>query len=237
MGGAASGSADPSVEGGTRARVVAELRRRIEEAGGSITLSVAKVAGELGVTVETLRRHLKGLVDSGEIVKLRAGLEGTTLALPGMRPGPAEAEAAAEAPRRATVADAEPAATMAPAAGEPPAEEAASASLRSRILELVREAVRRGRGEATLSAVEVARTVGTTASAAAYHIRRLAAAGSIQTENAGRAGLRIRLGTGRATPRAVRRGARGASFCPWCGQRMEGSWRFCPRCGKAVPRG
>ena len=246
----------PEEPGSEAARILAHLVGRLQEAGCPITVVGSKVADGLGIPVAAFRGHLKDLVASGQLVKLAAGLSGTTLALPAMLPDggvatgtvepvPASSEAldvpVAEAPgeEREAGKDAVPATPP-----ETPADDD-GATTRQRIHDVIRAAVLAGHGETTLTTQRIAEMAGASTATVAYHLKRLVDGGDITTASAGRTGTRIRLGGGtrksgsaqmRGTRVGTERGAT-AGFCPWCGHGIsDRAWRFCQGCGKQLPR-
>ena len=250
-------SSQPSGEE-TAARIWAALHQRLQEAGTPITVSGAKIASALGIAANVFRAHLKDLVDSGQLVKLGAGLAGTTLALPsmvdvpaaspvpagepplgdgaGVGPGGAD-EAVAATPKAGPVPVQTPPASPAEEMDE--AEAGPRVPVRQRIHDAVRSAIRAGDGEAVLTADRLAAAVGTSAATAAYHIKALSALGHLTTERAGRMGMRIRLAPRRAPSSASTAAGRAdapAGFCPWCGRGIgHRDWKFCHACGQELP--
>lgn len=80
-----------------------------------------------------------------------------------------------------------------------------------------------------------------------YLLKSFDQKGQLVTRNRGPKGLEIRLGTDeRVTakrPRPARRprpdpqaAPDGKLFCPWCGQSVQATWRFCVRCGGELPQ-
>ena len=227
------------------ARILTDLVGRLQEAGGPITVVGAKVAASLGVPVAAFRSHIADLVAKGEIVKLSAGIHGTTLALPGMVAAP---DPPAGAPRAEPDAP-EPAPVDAPSAdtqaeaGEPSPADDDGASTRQRIHDIIRAVVQAAHGEVTVTAHRLAEMAGTSAATVAYHVKQLVEAGHITTQSAGRMGMRIHLDDGSrtagSTPRRRVRASAGsgatAGFCPWCGHVVrDRAWRFCQGCGERL---
>ncbi len=246
----------PSAEE-TAARIWAALHQRLQEAGTPITVSGAKIAAALGIPANAFRAHLKDLVDSGLLVKLGAGLAGTTLALPGMADAPTAVSApaleppvgddeggAAVAGEAAAAAPEPEQSSLAPPAAEttaPGVEAAVGVPVRQRIHDAIQAAIRAGDGEVVLTAERIAQAVGTSAATAAYHIKALSDLGHLATQRAGRMGMRIRLASRRAsasTPSTRKTGAAetSAGFCPWCGRGIgHRDWKFCHACGQELP--
>ncbi len=235
-------------------RIRTDLVGRLQEAGGPITVVGSKVADDLGIPVAVFRSHLKDLVASGQLVKLAAGLSGTTLALPGMlaeggaaaesEPAPTRSETLevplAEAPDERREDRKEEDAATAPAASA----DDDGATTRQRIRDVIRAAVLAGHGETILTTQRIAAIVGASTATVAYHMRRMANGGDIATASAGRAGTRILLGGGtrKAGPGPMQgtraSGGRGAAagFCPWCAHMIsDRAWRFCQGCGEELP--
>lgn len=204
----------------TRTRILDALVKDLQDAGGEVTISAGKVAERLGVSVKTFREHVAGLCADGHLVKVRAGLAGTTLSLP--------AKAKAIEPVVATPA-------VEPAEG-----------LRQRLRTHLADAVRDAGGEVLITSDRLADALGAKTTTIAYHLKALSDLGYIVTDRAGRRGTRIRLGRGGEAgngggvvlgvrPRAVS-GRGGVRYCPFCGTKLVGSgWTYCGACGQKLP--
>ncbi len=206
-------------------RILTEIRQRLHQAGEPITISGTKLAAALDIPVNAFRSNLKELFDQGLLVKLSSGLAGTRIAAP---------DATAPEPTTPTV-------VVVPAAAAPVDRNGApeSTSLRTRILEHLRQTIEAEGGQVTLTTQRIAEAAGCNVAAAAYHVKALSDIGHIVTQRAGRDGTHFRLnqrptrGTKPAAPRA--RPAASRTYCPWCGAGVEHpDWKFCHSCGERL---
>ena len=198
-----------------RTRILETLVKDLQAVGGEATITAGGVAERLGMSVKTFRDHLAALCADGHLVKVRAGLKGTTLSLP---------------PKPAPVA--------------PPPTDAAQA-LRQRLRTHLADAVRDAGGEVLTTSDRLALALGVKTTTVAYHLKALADLGYIVTDRAGRSGTRIRLGradSGQGGGEASGRRRRPATvhgavrFCPFCGGRLaDGGWAYCGACGQKLP--
>ncbi len=129
---------------------------------------------------------------------------------------------------------------------------------RQEVLDEIRRRIGAGGGRYVQTVRSMAQEMGVKAERLYYLIRSFEEKGELTTISHGPNGMEFRLGTGE--PRvaagsgagrrtvASRGGARGAGgrgaggtagtasrYCPWCGQPVEGEWRFCAACGEKQP--
>lgn len=235
------------------ARILAEILRRLEEAGGPITLSATKLAATMGIPIAAFRLKINGLFAEGRLVKLSSGLAGTRIAAPGMSdatptpeaPKPAGNAAPADTtdPDTTSECESEEDAPASDAPDVPPAEAPISAtpqSLRASIHAHLKDAIAAAGGEATITMAHLATAVGTHVNTATHHVKALVDLGHIATTSKGRYGTAVRLGSGAPGPKKLTAPSKAASsgtraFCPWCGTKVsQPDWKFCHSCGEKL---
>ncbi len=130
---------------------------------------------------------------------------------------------------------------------------ALGSSLRDRILTYLTEQIGEVGKHAIISTKSIAQRFGVTPVTIAKHLHALVEEGHIRTKPAGPKGTIISLeaapkkrgrpaaATSKAMgPQGSARNARRAAngyFCVWCGTKVEKQWRYCNRCGHALPHG
>ncbi len=195
-----------------RTRILETLVKDLQAAGGEATITAGGVAERLGMSVKTFRDHLAALCADGHLVKVRAGLKGTTLSLP------------------------------APAAPPPPdAAQALRHRLRAHLADAIRDAggevlTTSDRLALALGAKTTTITYHLKALADLGHIVTDRAGRSGTRIRLGRADSGHGGGevSGRRRRAATVHGA--VRFCPFCGGKLaDGGWTYCGACGQKLP--
>lgn len=207
------------------ARILAEIRQRLQQAGEPVTISGAKLAATLDIPVNAFRASLKELFDQGLLIKLSSGLAGTRIAAPSA----AQPEDTGPAVPEARTGDRR--------------EPAQPAEMRAQILDYIRHTVQAEGGQVTLTTQQIAKTIGCSLATATNHVKALADIGHIVTERAGRAGTHFtlkergarRVAAAKEAPRPKPTARR--TYCPWCGAGVDHpDWKYCHGCGERLTR-
>lgn len=119
---------------------------------------------------------------------------------------------------------------------------------RQEVLDAIVRNVEESGGTLVRSVKDLAAEIGVGSQRLYYLLKSFDQNGQLTTHSRGPKGLEIRLAdAAQPTPRQarpVRRAPRrppaadgsGQTFCPWCGQSVQGGWRFCVRCGGELPQ-
>lgn len=132
-----------------------------------------------------------------------------------------------------------------------PEPQGSGSALRERILAYLKEQIGEVGKHAIISSKSIAQRFAVTPVTVAKHLHVLVQEGHIRTKPAGPKGTIITLESApkkrgrpattstlvgqKASGRDTRRTANG-SFCVWCGSKVEKQWRYCNRCGHALPQ-